>query len=40
MQERQLAEAREALGPEFGVHLAAGWERGEEEALSVRRSRR
>jgi predicted ATPase len=39
MQERLLAEAREALGPEFGVHLAAGWERGEEEALSVRRSR-
>jgi predicted ATPase len=40
MQERELAEAREALGPGFGVHLAAGWERGEEEALSVRRSRR
>jgi tetratricopeptide (TPR) repeat protein len=40
MQERELAEAREALGPEYGVHLAAGWERGEEEALSVRRSRR
>jgi predicted ATPase len=39
MQERELAEAREALGPEFGVHLAAGWERGQEEALSVRRSR-
>jgi predicted ATPase len=37
MRERELSEAREALGPEmFAEHFAAGRERGEDEALSLR----
>jgi predicted ATPase len=40
MHERELDEAREALGTAaFAVHFTAGWERGEEEASSVRRPR-
>jgi predicted ATPase len=40
MHGRELDEAREALGSAvFAVHFTAGWERGEEEALSVRRPR-
>lgn len=40
MHERELAEAREALGAQaFAAHFAAGRRRGEEEALSLRRTR-
>ena len=37
MHERELSEAREALGPQaFAVHFAEGRERGADEALSLR----